>query len=162
MGNRSSRGSAASERTTLSDVTDSEGSSTRLPSLHGNLMRSQHKRDPMKCVRYRTGLYRKVIRFLHSWRMLYDILLTRLLLILLSFCTHGMELIDCMRSLSFLEREVWDLLQKLENVVRRSGALLGPNSLRMRNAAFNSFPYSDSRNRTNPSLKTFPNTTAVQ
>jgi hypothetical protein len=48
MGNQSSRGGTASERTAFSDVTDSEGSSTKLPSLHGNLMRSQHKRDPMK------------------------------------------------------------------------------------------------------------------
>jgi hypothetical protein len=51
MGNQSSRGGTASERTAFSDVTDLEGSSTKLPSLHGNLMRSQHKRDPMKCVR---------------------------------------------------------------------------------------------------------------
>jgi hypothetical protein len=159
MGNQSSMCGTASERTAFSDVTDSEGSSTKLPSLHGNLMRSQHKRDPMKCVRY-SPLFAHVV--LEYTVQLYDTLLTQFLMLLSFFHKWiGIESVGYMKFSSFLGKVVWDRLQKLENVIRRSGGLLGPNSWTMRNAAFNSSPCSVSHNRILPSLKTFPNTTTV-
>lgn len=171
MGNQSSRGGASSESTTLSDVTDSERSSTKLPSLHGNLMRSQHKRDPMKCVRQRNKLdmptyyihcmKRFAFSTLSACCTLYDMILTQFLIVH-SFRTNEMELIDYMKLSSILVKVVWVLFPKLENVIRRSGGLLDPNSWTIRNAAFDSFPFADPCNRKSPSLKTFPKTTTVQ